>query len=92
MELEQAKESNDHKLADELGEALYLVQKMNAHKLKDVLTEYQPAPFGKTYGADPDYMSMLRNLQDITEGKMSKGKAKKDLFERKVPKRKGGHN
>ncbi len=74
---------NDYKLSDELGEALYLLQKMNAGRLKDMLTDYQPVPFGKNWGTDPEYLAMLRNVNEISTKPKGKKSKKLNLFEDK---------
>lgn len=87
MELEQARSNGDKKTAEELAEALYLVQKVNGDKLKKMLVEYQPAGLGKNWGNDADYNNMLRNLNDITSGGPRNGSKKVDLFVQKKKKR-----
>ena len=75
--------------AEHLAEGLFTVQKANYTKLKDKLEEYQPQGFGKAWGNDPDYISIMKELQEklgaaeIAHAADKKGKKKK--------KKKGGH-
>jgi hypothetical protein len=32
-----------------------------------MIQEYQPSPFGKLWGNDPDYMKMLKDISAIAE-------------------------
>lgn len=76
--------------AEHLAEGLFTVQKANYAKLKDKLEEYQPQGFGKAWGNDPDYIAIMKELQDklgaaeiAHAAEKKKGKKKK--------KAKGGH-
>lgn len=74
-------------MAEELAEALYLVQKVNGDKLRKILVDYQPAGLGKNWGNDSDYNNMLRNLHDVTSGGPRNSSKKVDLFAKNKKKR-----
>lgn len=67
MEYDQAKAHNDHKLAEEIAEALFLLQKSNGENLSNMISEYRPAAFSKVWGNDADYNEMLKTFA-IDEG------------------------
>jgi len=65
LEYDQAKARNDTKLAEELAEALFILQKSNCENLTDIINNYRPSAFGKTWGNDADYVEMVRNLGTV---------------------------
>mmetsp|Transcript_2313 Transcript_2313/g.3648 ORF Transcript_2313/g.3648 Transcript_2313/m.3648 type:complete len:254 (-) Transcript_2313:113-874(-) len=67
LEYEEARKQGDYRLLDELGEALFILQKDNCNRLSDMVADYRPAAFGKVWGDDDDYNHMLRNLTHIAE-------------------------
>jgi hypothetical protein len=52
------------KAAEAAAEALYLLQRDNAIKLRDFIDDYQPEPYGKTWGNDPDYHHIHTKLKE----------------------------
>ena len=53
-------------MAEEIAEALFILQKANAENLSDMINEYRPAAFGKVWGNDADYNDMVKNFAAIT--------------------------
>lgn len=62
MEYDQAKARKDNKLAEEIAEALFLLQKNNAENLANMINDYRPAAFSKVWGNDADYNEMLKTF------------------------------
>jgi hypothetical protein len=52
---------------EELSDALFILQRMNAEKLSNMVTEYQPQPFSKSWGSDPEYAKLSRQLLNLAE-------------------------
>ena len=50
MEYDLAKANNEDEKAEELAEQLFVVQKLNSEKLKDIITEYQPQHVSRVWG------------------------------------------
>ena len=53
----------EEKQADILLDNLLLVQQQNIEQLKLMFEEYQPNPFGKAWGNDPDYVNLSNKLK-----------------------------
>lgn len=62
LEYDQAKARNDNKLAEEIAEALFLLQKNNCENLANMINDYRPAAFSKVWGNDADYNEMLKTF------------------------------
>jgi hypothetical protein len=79
---DQAKEHGDTVKIQDISNSLFLLQKKNADRLKDLINEYNPAPFVNQWGSDPDYLNMIKNLEtiEINAGKFSQS-ARNDIFE-----------
>ena len=78
LEYDLAKVNNDEEKIEELSEQLYIIQKTNSEKLKNVLKEYQPQHVSKQWGNDPDYVAMLKQMSAIgsnNNNKKSKNKS-----------------
>lgn len=73
LEYDQAKAHNDHKLAEEIAEALFILQKSNSENLVDMITNYRPSAFGKTWGNDAEYVEMVKNLGTINHSHEEEG-------------------
>ena len=70
--------------AEHLAEGLFTVQKANYAKLKEKLEEYQPQGFGKAWGNDPDYIEIMKELQDkLGASEMSHAAGKKKAKKKK---------
>lgn len=67
LDLEQAKLNNDIKLAEELSEALFYLQRLHNDKLNAMVSSYRPQLFGKNWGQDPDYQQMSKQLKSISD-------------------------
>jgi hypothetical protein len=52
------------KAAERAAEELYQLQRSNAVKLRDFIDEYQPEPFTKSWGNDPDYLKIHSQLKE----------------------------
>lgn len=74
LEYDLAKSNNEEVKAEELAEQLFIVQKFNSDKLKDIIAEYQPQHVTRVWGNDPDYMEMVNHMAAInsTDKKSSK--------------------
>ena len=53
----------EEKRADVMQDQLFELQKRNSEKLKDHFASYQPYPFGKAWGKDPDYVALSEKLK-----------------------------
>jgi hypothetical protein len=53
---------NDRKLAEEIAEALFILQKANGESLASMISDYRPAAFGKVWGNDADYHEMVKQF------------------------------
>mmetsp|Transcript_16396 Transcript_16396/g.14797 ORF Transcript_16396/g.14797 Transcript_16396/m.14797 type:complete len:283 (+) Transcript_16396:2-850(+) len=62
-ELEIAKQVNDIKV-NELEECLYVLQMKNYKAFSSFIKEYQPNPYNKAWGNDPDYIAISKKLRD----------------------------
>jgi hypothetical protein len=67
IEIDQAREKGDLKLVEELTDALYVLQRINSEKLMNLITEYQPQTGTKSWGSDPDYTKLSRQLVALAE-------------------------
>jgi len=67
IEIEQAKLTGDFKSADELADALFLLQKINNDRLNNIIAEYRPQPANRTWGGDPEYAHLSKQLVAISE-------------------------
>ena len=67
LELEKAVEDNDKQLAEELSEALYLLQRLNGDKLGGMISSYKPQAFGRNWAEDADYAKLSKELTHIAE-------------------------
>jgi len=69
LEHEQAIAKNDIHLADEISEALFILQKENNDKLNNMILEYKPsAGVNKSWMYDSDYKEMLKNISILEDG------------------------
>lgn len=55
--------SPEEKRADVLQDKLFELQKKNSERLKEHFAAYQPNPFGKAWGKDPDYIALSDKLK-----------------------------
>lgn len=86
LEYDQAKAKGDTKLAEEIAEALFILQKANSENLADMITAYRPAAFSKVWGNDAEYHDMVKQfgagLDDVSaddsSGAPKIGKARKN--------------
>jgi hypothetical protein len=53
----------EEKRADVMQDQLFELQKRNSEKLKEHFAVYQPNPFGKAWGKDPDYIALSDKLK-----------------------------
>jgi hypothetical protein len=67
IEIDQAKEKGDKKKVEELSDALFLLQRMHGERLINIITEYHPQPISKTWGQDPEYSKLSRQLVNLSE-------------------------
>jgi hypothetical protein len=67
IEIDQAKEKRDKKKVEELSDALFFLQRMNGERLINIITEYHPQPISKTWGQDPEYSKLSRQLVNLSE-------------------------
>lgn len=67
IEIDKAKDAGDRKLEEELQEALYLLQKLHGEKLSGMIAGYKPQLFSKSWGGDPDYIRLSKELTHIAE-------------------------
>ena len=67
MEIDRAREEGNVRQVDELSDALFVLQRMNSERLSNLITEYQPQPISRTWGADPDYAKLSRQLVQLSE-------------------------
>lgn len=67
LEIEQATQSGNVKLADELADALFLLQKINNDRLNNMISDYRPLPASRTWGSDPEYANLSKQLVAISE-------------------------
>jgi hypothetical protein len=63
-EYSRLKEAGDRRFV-EVGENLLKLQKRNVEKMKEHLQEYQPTPFGKAWGGDPEYAELSKRLKSL---------------------------
>ena len=68
MECDQAKAQGDTKLAEELAEALFILQKSNSENLSDMINSYRPSAFSKVWGNDAEYNDMVKQFTAGLEG------------------------
>ena len=92
--------SEEEKQADLLFDNLLNVQQQNVEHLKALFDEYQPKPFGKAWGNDPDYVNLSNKLKamlssgkkikisEILNEKKSTGNNKKKIKSNKTKKSK----
>lgn len=50
------------KLAEEIAEALFILQKSNCENLSDIINNYRPSAFGKVWGNDAEYQDMVKRF------------------------------
>ncbi len=48
-----------------VGDNLLKLQKRNIEKMKDIFKEYQPSPFSKAWGGDPEYAELSKRLKNV---------------------------
>ncbi len=75
LEYDQAKAKGERKLAEEIAEALFILQKANCENLSDIINSYRPAAFSKVWGNDAEYNEMVKQF----------GAAMEDTGEEAVP-------
>jgi hypothetical protein len=70
LEYDQAKAHGDVKLAEEIAEALFILQKSNCENLSDIISSYKPSAFSKVWGNDAEYQDMVKQfgagLEDVS--------------------------
>jgi hypothetical protein len=82
LEYDQAKAKGEHKLAEEIAEALFILQKANCENLSDIINSYRPAAFSKVWGNDAEYNEMVKQFgaavedtgEDMFPPKLGKGR------------------
>lgn len=67
LEIEQAEADGNQGLVEELKDALYVLQRVNAEKIDSIITGYQPEPFNRAWGTDPDYAQLVKEISTIAE-------------------------
>jgi hypothetical protein len=83
-EIQRLKEAGDRK-AIEVGDALLKLQLRNIERLKDHFKEYQPAPFTKAWGGDPEYAELSKRLKKVLLSEQG------NIFGQKTHTKKGLH-
>ncbi len=48
-----------------MGDNLLKLQKRNIEKMKDIFKEYQPSPFSKAWGGNPEYAELSKRLKNV---------------------------
>lgn len=61
-EYQRLKQSNDLQ-AEVVGDQLLSLQLENLDRLKGLFNAYQPSPFNRAWGSDPDYVSLTNQLK-----------------------------
>jgi hypothetical protein len=64
---EEAKEAGNLKKAAELADALFFVQRMHSDRLQSLINDYKPEIFTRAWGADPDYLNLMKELHMMSE-------------------------
>lgn len=59
--------SPDELRVDALQDSLFELQKKHSDQLKDLFDDYQPQPFGKAWGNDPDYIELSEKLKNMLQ-------------------------
>ncbi len=62
-EIYQRLKDEGGKPAQDAFENMYNVQKSNAIRVKEMIDDYQPAPFARAWGNDSDYLSISNKLK-----------------------------
>jgi len=78
-------------LAEELAEALFILQKYNSENLVDMINNYRPSAFGKTWGNDAEYVEMVKNLGTIHHGNDEDGTGLPPRAGKSGKKKRSGH-
>eukprot|EP00981_Chlorochromonas_danica_P001446 scaffold300_cov173-Ochromonas_danica.AAC.14 len=59
---EEARERGDFRQAAELAEARYFLQRLHAERLQHLIDNYKPEFTSRTWGNDPEYALMVKQL------------------------------
>jgi len=50
-----------------LADALYILQRINNQRLTNLIHEYRPQPGNRTWGGDPEYGHLSKQLFAVSE-------------------------